>query len=196
MINRPEDDPVLQTPEMRQMLWALQFSATPEMSHERAAAVWGEVKRQAGVRSVDDPGEAVRRLWGGLARGWRLVTAMLVPEVLVPSPAVRGAATALPKLLVYETDSFSISLSFMGSPQSDRIKLVGQVVPKVASEIPAGGKVALWSDRETVFGDVNEYGEFTVESASRGELHMDILLGTESIQLSPIQTRAVQVTED
>lgn len=178
----------MQSPEMREMVWALELAAAKEMSREEAYQVWLKVKGRS-MESVRENVGTFDRLRGSLTRGLREVAASLVQESLLPSLAVRGATSAQPKLLVYETDEFAISVSFSGPPEATRLKLIGQVAPKVSPEIPSGGKIALWSDSETFFAEVNEHGEFSVDNVPRGDLHMDILLGDDCIQLSPIHTR-------
>lgn len=184
---RPHDEPLLQTPALREVVWALELAAQPAITAAEAKAVWQRVKKQAAAGA--GLGAAMRRLRDDIVLGWREVSATLVPEALVPSPAVRGSETAEPALLVYETDAFAISLSLIAPPEANRLRLIGQLVPKTAGAIPAGGKVVVWSERETSTGEVNEHGEFALDGVPRGDLHMDILIGEDAIQLSPIQTR-------
>jgi hypothetical protein len=176
------------------MHWALELAARPEMSAADAARIWQEVRRRADESPLT--GDAVRRLRDGLVRGWRQLTASLVQETLIPSPAVRGPEAARPALLVYETDEFAISLSFSAPNEADRLRMVGQLVPKRAREIPAGGKVLVWSEHATSSGELNDHGEFALDELPRGDLHMDILLGGDSIQISPIQTRPNPIREE
>lgn len=194
-ITCPQDDPGLQAAEVREMIWALELAAGPEIEPGRAAAIWSEVKRRARSQSIPVSSGFLARFREGLVRGCRQVAATLVQEALAPSPAVRSADVAVPTLLVYETEHFAISLSFSGPPDSTHVNLIGQVVPKVATELPSGGKIAVWSEGDTGFADLDERGEFALESVPRGDLHMDILLGTEAIQISPIHTRVPRSTE-
>jgi hypothetical protein len=54
----------------------------------------------------------------------------------------------------------------------------------------------VWGESETKFGRLDTNGEFSVEGVQSGDLHIDILLGTDSIQLSPIHTGALRARED
>jgi hypothetical protein len=192
----PQDEPLFRSPAVREVHWALELAASPKVSPAEAAQIWQRVKQEATADAGADLSGAIRRLRAGLLRGWREVTATLVQEALIPSPAVRGTASAQPALLVYETDAFAISLSFSAPPETNRLRMVGQLVPKTATEIPAGGKVVVWSERETASSEVNEHGEFALDDIPRGDLHMDILLGEDAIQLSPIQTRSSRDREE
>lgn len=195
-LKKPEDEPMFQDPAVREVHWALELAASPRVSAGEAEQIWRQVRRRISEpRGVDMAG-AVRRWRDGLAQGWREVTATLVQEALIPSPAVRGAETAQPALVVYETGDFAISLTFSAPPETERLRLIGQVVPKTASALPPGGQVVVWSERETRTGEVNENGEFAIEGVPRGELHMDILIGDDAIQLSPVPTRSSRNPED
>jgi len=197
--NRPEEDPMLQNLETREMLRLLELARAPEVTSEKAAAVWREIQRRTAappVTGAAGAGDFWRRFQEGVVQSAREVVASLVPETLMPSGAVRSAAIELPKVLVYQTDALSISISFAGRPGSDHLRLIGQVAPKVEAELPPGGQIAVFSERELFAADLDEFGEFVVEGVPPGILHMDILLGSDAIQISPIQTQAVQVMEE
>jgi hypothetical protein len=195
-ITRPHEDPTLQSPELREMIWALELSAVPELGPQKIEAIWREVRARASGNAPPELAGIMTQMKESLARGLRVIAATLVQETLIPSPAVRGTETASPKLLVYETEEYAISLTFQTLPESTRLKLIGQVVPKTAPDLGPGGEVAVWSESETSAGPVNPNGEFTLEGVPAGDLHIDILLGTDSIQLSPIHTGAARAKED
>ena len=190
---------MLQDMEMREMIRLLELARGPELTSEKAAFVWREVQRRAPssqALGATDAGDLLRRLRESVVQGARELAASLVPEALAPSGAVRSAATELPKVLVYETEDLTISISFAGNPASERLKLIGQVAPKAEVELAAGGQVAVFSEREMFAAELDHYGEFAVAGVPSGNLHMDIRLGSDSIQISPIQTQAVQVIEE
>lgn len=193
----PEDDPMLDDAESREMMRLLAFATTPEIGAEKAAAVWREVQRRSRVSSAaPDLSQVLGRLRDGVMSGMRELAATLVPDALVPSAAVRSAGAGRPRLLMYETEDHTISVSFSGRRGSERLKLIGQVAPKRDLEIAPGGKVAVFGASDAAFGEVNAYGEFVLEDVPPGDLHMDIVMGADAIQISPIQTKAVQVMED
>ena len=191
-----QEFPVFQDPAVREVHWALELAASPPVPDAEAARIWRLVRARAAASTGSDVTGALRRLRDGLKSGWREITATLVPDALLPSLAVRGVEAAQPALLVFETDAFAISLSLSSPPEQNRVRMVGQLVPKSATEIPAGGRVVVWSGRETAAGEVNEHGEFAFDGLPHGDLHMDILIGDDAIQLSPIQTRAGRRTEE
>jgi hypothetical protein len=180
---------------MREIRWALELIARPELSGEKAAAVWFETKRRL-VETDLETRIPLGRLRDALAGKWREITGILVQDSLAPSAAVRSAGVAAPKLLVFETPDFLISLSFSGRPEAQRLEIIGQIAPRTADHLPPGGRIEVWSDSETNFGEINDRGEFALEEVPRGDLHIDILMGGDSIQLSPIHTRTVQLLED
>ncbi len=195
-ITRPQDDPHLQAQELREMIWALELASAPELSPQKIAMLWREVRSRTSAGAAPGVAGILSQMRDGLAHALREVAATLVQESLIPSPAVRGTETALPRLLVYETDEYAISLTFQAPPEATLLKLIGQVVPKIAPDLPPGGEIAVWSEAETKFGRLDTNGEFSVEGVPSGDLHIDILLGTDSIQLSPIHTGALRARED
>jgi hypothetical protein len=190
---------MLQNLEVREMIRLLELARAPELTSEKAAAVWREIQRRAAsapAMGAAGTGDLVRRLQESVIQVARELVASLVPDTLIPSGAVRSTATELPKVLVYETDDLSISISFAGHPGSERLRLIGQVAPKTEIELPAGGRIAVFSEREMFATNLDEFGEFIVQGVPPGNLHMDILLGSDAIQISPIQTQSVQVMEE
>jgi hypothetical protein len=194
--NEPQDEPDLQTPSIREVHWALELAAGHQVSRVQADRIWQQVKGMASEGAESAAGGALRRLREGLLQGWRQISASLVQEILVPSAAVRGAESAEPALLIYETDRFAISLSFSRPNETSRLRLVGQLAPKSATEIPAGGRIIVWGNQESATSELDERGEFALDPVPGGDLHMDILLGKDAIQLSPIQTRSGGTREE
>lgn len=185
-VMRPDDDPALAGREVREMMWALEFAAARPVDAATAAKVWRDVRERRG---------ATARVRDAVDRGLRQVVAMLVPESLAFSTAVRSGEGANPRLLVYETDQFTVSLAFDSPPESAVVALTGQVVPRVSQHLPAGGVVRVWNASGTAETALNEYGEFSLRSLRHGDLHMDIILGGDNIQISPIHTRAARERE-
>lgn len=194
--NRPQDDQELRSEEMREVIWALELASCASVDSVTADGIWREVKRRAAVRPGAEVIRTARTIWGEVSRGLREVVATLDQRTLRPAAAVRSAGEDRPRVLIYETDQYAVSLTFSGAPEATRVSMIGQIVPKAATSIPEGGRVAVFSDRETSLAAVNEFGEFSVSGVRRGSLHMDLLLGTESIQISPIETSAVRTLEE
>ena len=126
------------------------------------------------------------RLRAFLGGAVRELTATLVTDTLVPSPAVRGSNLALPKLLVFETDEHAVSISV--SLEGERTRLLGSIVPKLSESIPSGGSATIYGGTEPMRVDVSDHGEFEAAGVPRGDLHIDIELGDVRIQISPIHT--------
>ncbi|MCA9730045.1 MAG: hypothetical protein KC729_20345, partial [Candidatus Eisenbacteria bacterium] len=141
---------------------SLLVAGAPEPGAGLMARTWSAILQDAAGRKVRSLVENVRAV---AAEVW----ATLVADSLVPSAAVRGAATASPRLLVYETPEYSVSLSFLTGADRGRTDLVGTVVPKQAPELPAGGSVEVADRTDVEPAKVSEFGEFRFDGIALAE---------------------------
>jgi hypothetical protein len=170
--------------EFRETLWALEL-ATDEPAPGLVTQVWLEARRCLDLDSHPEKGLA-RRLTGKLGGLVRELAASLTVESATPSLAVRGANRAAPRLMVFETEEYTVSVSVSGTAQPDRFCLVGHVTPKVSESLPGSGQATVFGGAEVIRVPLNELGEFEVDAAPRGDLHIDLELGGARIQLSPV----------
>jgi len=177
--------------ELRDLLWTLELAGA-ELEPARVEQAWQEARRAASAGGL---AQRVRQSVGGAVRD---LVASLAPETLVPSPAVRGAGSAVPGMQVFVTDEYAVSISLAGPPQADRLRLIGNVTPRAAQELPSGGRATIYCGTEVIHAGIAALGEFEAERVPRGDLHIDIELGASRIQLSPIHAgqRASEAEED
>jgi hypothetical protein len=171
---------------LRRFLDVLQAASTEEPSDELIERTWRMI---ADARDVNAPDlgwtEVVARLRERLAAGVRRVAASLVADSLVPSPGVRGATTATPRMLVYETDAYGISLALCQRPTTYELR--GQVVPRRGTELPRVRSASIQIDRWTRELILSEIGELRADDLPPGELRLALRLGNDEIALGPIR---------
>lgn len=171
--------------EWRALLWSLALSS-PDPDPARVAEIWHEAKRRAGLDPTSPPQTPADRFGAKLGATFRQLTASLRAESLQPSLAVRGSSVAAPRLLIFETDELAVSLSIATGPGAGRVRIVGGITPKTSRDLPRDGRVALFAGEQVIQASVTEQGEFTLEGILGGDLHLDITLGTDRIEISPI----------
>lgn len=142
--------------EARALLGAMTLAATPEPSAILRARTWAQIAS-----------ESARAKLGSIAAGAmaaaKEILATLVADSLQPSLAVRGVTSAAPRLLVYETPEYSVSLSLQDSSASGRHDIVGNLMPKLAAEIPNGAHMQVEDHPELGSVPISEFGEFRIE---------------------------------
>jgi hypothetical protein len=126
------------------------------------ARTWAAILRDSATRRARELAAGVR---AAVAEIWATLSA----DSLQPSAAVRGADDAMPRLLVYETADYSVSLSFVPAAEQGSTDIIGQVVPKSALELPQGGQVQVRNRPELDAYRVSEFGEFRISGLARAE---------------------------
>lgn len=117
------------------------------------------------------------------------VWAVLIADSLAPSAAVRGGNHASPRLLVYETPEYSVSLSFLPAAEKGHADILGQVVPKSALELPAGGEVQVTNRPDLQGYQVSEFGEFRISGVALSEgTRLTVAFPELRIHLGPLPT--------
>lgn len=166
------------------ILGALPIAGLPSPSDDLIEGTWRRMTAIAmgGASAEQQQGET-----GGLAalRGrLREIWAVLVSPPLVPSHAVRGTAT--PRLMMYETDEFVVSISISeGSARMTR-ELLGKVIPRVATRLPEKGRVILRQSGREETGDLSEFGGFRFVDIPSGEIAISIEVASALIRIPPI----------
>jgi hypothetical protein len=141
-------------------------------------AVTAEAAEARGASLADHVRSAVESLRDALVAG-------LVADSWTPSVAVRGATTAWPRVLVYETADHSISLSMTPGEIERSTSIVGQVVPRGSEVLPDPRRATLLGDGGERVTDLTEFGEFTFADAL-GATRLEILLGEQPICIDPL----------
>jgi hypothetical protein len=139
--------------EAERMRDAMLLAGTPEPGPRLVARTWARILEDAVVQRARDFAAGVR---AAVEEVWATLSA----DSLLPSAAVRGIDHATPRLLVYETPEYSVSLSFYAAGKTGATDIVGQVVPKNAPELPGGGQVRI-SDQPDLY-HVTDFGEFRI----------------------------------
>ncbi|MBD3161669.1 MAG: hypothetical protein GF346_05425, partial [Candidatus Eisenbacteria bacterium] len=102
------------------LLSLLETARIPEPDEALIRRTWERIRTEAGDATAR-PSPAAR-LTGRLREVW----ATLSTESLVPSLAVRGGQLAAPRLLVYETPAYAISLSIAREEKEGGLELRGR----------------------------------------------------------------------
>lgn len=125
-----------------------------------------------------------------------LVRATLVADSWSSAAAgVRGTSTASPRILVYETVDYAVSLSLhLGpDPESLALDVIGQVSPKKGAGLPDGVLATLETvDGGSVASEVAPFGEFRFESLGSRPVRLELRLGDERIEVGPLPELGVR----
>jgi len=159
---------------------ALLLAGAKEPGPLLVASTWAAILEDSVSRGVRDLasgiGAAAKELW-----------ATLTADSLAPSHAVRAADQATPRLLVYETPDYSVSLSFIPTEEKGRTDILGQVVPKNAMELPEGGEVRIANRPDLEAYRMSEFGEFRISGLTRIEgSHLTLAFPEMRIHLGPL----------
>jgi hypothetical protein len=135
----------------------------------------------------DSLSRGVRDIASGIKATARELWATLTADSLTPSTAVRAGDHATPRLLVYETPDYSVSLSFVPTEEKGRSDILGQVVPKNALELPGGGEVEIADRPDLEKYRVSEFGEFRISGVKLAEVsHLTVEFPEMRIHLGPL----------
>lgn len=130
------------------------------------------------------------------ARVVALLRATLVADSWSTAAAgVRGTSTASPRILVYETPEYAVSLSLhLGAdPESLELDVIGQVAPRKGAALPEGVMATLETmDGASVQSAVEPFGEFRFEGLRAQPLRLELQLGHERIEVGPLPELGVR----
>lgn len=102
---------------------------------------------------------------------------------------VRGARASAPRLMVWETDEHSFSVSFENTG-GGRVSVRGQVAPRKSHELHPG-KASLLSGDQRVESTISATGQFSFAEVSRGTVRLEVVMGSDRIQLGPVDLNDV-----
>jgi hypothetical protein len=117
----------------------------------------------------------------------------LVADSLQASAATRAGAevTATPRMLLYETPDYDITLSIAAGPTAGILEIAGQVTPR-AGELPTDGIAGIEVGDHTATSSLTAHGEFAFDAVPRGAIAVEIGLGGTIIRLEPIPRHGVE----
>jgi hypothetical protein len=124
------------------------------------------------AKALSRPMEKLREVW-----------AVLVADSLVPNAAVRGTTDAVPKMLLYETDAFSITLSLKPGSSADAIDLSGQVAPRSTGSLPEGSRAVLRRGERAQEAQLSKFGEFEFLDQEEAVTDLSVVLGDTLVRL-------------
>jgi hypothetical protein len=170
--------------QVRKLVGAMRIAGHPDPSGELILTTWSRIQAldssqrdRADARDViDSVKDKLREIWATLA-----------PDALAPSLAVRGTTSASPRLLVYESDDYAISLSFSLKGDGRTMDILGKVIPRTSAYIPPGGHVILFEDDSEHEAELEEYGGFRFGDICRGPIRVDVEVGDYRIHLPRIE---------
>jgi len=126
------------------------------------------------------------RVRSGIAR--LLEAALVADSWMDQAVAVRGSSNASPRILVYETEDYTVSISLhLGAdPQQPEVDLIGQMAPRQGTALPAGIVAHLVTDDgASLDSSVEPYGEFRFETLRSQPASLAIDFGSDRIEIGP-----------
>ena len=127
--------------------------------------------------------------WGErLRRGLEVAVANLVADSWQPQMGIRGADTASPRLLRFEKDGYSITLSILGGGSANRFSIMGQVVPPGGGRVGVGAKAVATLGEKTASATLSPHGEFILKELTSDLTEITIEIDDKQIRL-PIPPR-------
>lgn len=173
-----------QEAEMRRLVENLRVAAAPGPSAELVERTWrqiaGDEMPEVESSIIDQIVQAARSVGEEL----RELAARLVTDSLTPALAVRGAGVASPRMLVYETEGYAISVAVTPGSDPECLAVQGQLVPKSSTSIPAGGVARLQCGEQSWDTSLSEFGEFQFDDVPSGALEVGVTVGDALIRLS------------
>ncbi len=176
-----------QAVEVRRLLSTLNdarlSSPPPELVERTVQRVRREAAAAAGVSAASESVRPVHDIPGSF-RSLREIWAVFVGDSLRPSPALRGGGAEPSRVMVFETDAYSIALSVEKSSTGHPTGVRGQVVPRGDGALPPHGCVRAMLREHEISTDVSEFGEFFLEETSTSSLEgIDLVLGDALIRI-------------
>lgn len=111
------------------------------------------------------------------------VWATLIADSLRPSPALRGTDKSAPRMVRYETDQFSVAVSFISNAAGESWDITGQVAPKGGGTLPPDAWAAVMGTRQLIETPLSEFGEFALKGVVPVSDELGILVGDSLIRL-------------
>ncbi len=144
-----------------------------------------EVVRQEFARKAAAAvGQGLRRTLRDMAARSTEVAATLVADSRLPSPALRGGSVeASPRMLLYDTDTYAVTLSVVSRGKEKRCDVMGQVTPKTEVALPEGGWATAEAAGESFEVPLAALGEFRLRGLDPRLDEVSILLGDQHIRL-------------
>jgi hypothetical protein len=155
-----------------------ELAAIPQPSPELVDAAWARIREEQREPVRGRERGAAERLREGI----REVLATLTRDSLAPGFAVRSADVAAPRLLVFETADFAISVSLDRSAET--VDVHGQIVPKGKRSAALAGTVRVHAGGRTLEAALSSFGEFAFETLPMQPLTLAIEIGETRIGLS------------
>jgi hypothetical protein len=156
----------------------LELASVPEPSAELVDAAWARI-RDANARGLEG---RLASLAAHAKNELREVMAVLTRDSLALDLAVRGTSLAAPRLLVFETAGFAITISLRD--EAERIDLRGQVVPKDSGVTTLAGSVTVSTQDGPRSTALSAFGEFGFERLPRHPLTLSAEIGETRIRLT------------
>jgi hypothetical protein len=154
-------------------------------SIQRTLALVRSVSSQAGessqrTRLLKALNELIERISQKLTQSW----AELKTDSLQAGAAFRGMDLAAPRMLSYETDRYSITISLQRSDDSRIEKIAGQIAPIDQPNLPAGGVATLENGTILVDCPLSRFGEFEFEDPDGDMDELNILIEGSIIRIN------------
>lgn len=166
-----------------QSLSAAPLPHPPRALMEQTLAALSQRLRDREASSAGRLQDELQALAARMREGWRAVTAALIADSRRASPALRGTADAGSRVLIYETESYSIAVSLTNDRGSTRRSLIGQVVPREGTALPPTGWVLVRHTPDVVGERLTDLGGFQLAGLAPEVTDLDLVLGEEHVSL-------------
>jgi hypothetical protein len=173
-----------QAAEIRRLLENLRVAAGQGPSPELVERTWRRISGDEMPEVEASIIDQIARVARSLGEGLRELGARLVTDSLTPAMAVRGTGVASPRMLVYETDGYAISVAVSPGSDPELRAVQGQLVPKSSTSIPPGGVARLQCGTQGWEVSLSEFGEFQFDDVSPGALEISVTVGDAVIRMS------------
>ena len=157
-------------------------------AEEEAVRLSGAVEPSALENLVSSARELADQVIDEVVQTFRAV--LLADSWQDQALAVRGSSTAAPRILIYESEAYTVSLSFEAGPDPENLELelIGQVTPRKATDIPTGSTASIVDDDSGIpaESEIGEFGDFRFGALTKSPKHIALLLGTDRIEIGPL----------
>ena len=164
-------------------LSAAPLSHPPRALVEQTLAALSQRLRDREASASRPLQDELREIAARMREGWRAVVAALIADSWRASPALRGTAGAGSRVLIYETEGFSIAVSLTNDLGSTGRSLIGQVVPREGTALPPAGWVLVRKAPDVVGERLTDLGGFQLTELTPEMADLDLVLGDEHVSL-------------
>ena len=165
--------------DLRHLLAAFDAARLPELSPALVESTLARLREEFGAgQATDRIGAAIAAIAERLGHRFREIRGFWNFDTLIPSQQFRGGVRA--NTWLYRTDEYELVI---GVGEAGETALRGQVIPRVATELPQGSRALLARADTVLEATISEMGEFSFDPAPSDPASLAILLGEDMIRV-------------